>query len=77
MWNYGYIILVTLWSTFYLESWKRKHETLSYIWGLNERKEQIERSVKLPQTNTEYVFNQMKGKREKVVLNERKCCIYV
>ena len=62
--NYGYIVLITLWATFYIESWKRKHATLSYIWGLEERKDQIERSVKLTQSNTEYIFNSQKGKKE-------------
>ena len=57
-WNYLYIIFITLWSTAYLESWKRKHATISYVWGLEERKDQIERSVKLKQSNTEYVFNE-------------------
>ena len=68
-WNYLYIIFITLWSTFYLESWKRKHATLTYVWGLAERQDQIEESVKLKQTNTEFIFNEQKGKREKVVLN--------
>lgn len=66
--NYIYIIFITLWSTFYLESWKRKHASISYTWGLEERKDQIERSVKLTQKNTEYKFNEQKGLKEKVVV---------
>ena len=37
--NYFYIMLIALWSTFYVESWKRKQATISYLWGLDEKKE--------------------------------------
>ena len=43
--NYFYILLIALWSTFYIESWKRKQATIQYIWGLNEKEEQILSSV--------------------------------
>jgi len=32
-WNYPFLILLALWSTIYIESWKRKQSTVSYIWG--------------------------------------------
>ena len=37
--NYFYCLFFALWSTFYVESWKRKQATIQYIWGLNEKEE--------------------------------------
>ena len=44
--NYAYILFIALWSIFYIESWKRKQATIQYIWGLNEKEDQIKRGVK-------------------------------
>lgn len=75
VWNFPYIIFITLWSTFYVESWKRKEASIGYMWGLEERREQIMSSTKVQQENSEYIFNSEKGKREKVVRGRNECCI--
>ncbi len=33
VWNYPYLLMLAVWSTIYIESWKRKQNTVSYIWG--------------------------------------------
>ena len=38
---------------------------MKYIWGLEEKKQQIEKSVKLPQRGVEYIFEPLQGKRVK------------
>lgn len=73
--NYLYILFVALWSTFYVESWKRKQATIQYIWGLKEKEEQIKKSVKLPQENTEFIYDEQQGKVIEVVMNDNKCAI--
>jgi len=40
-WNYPYLFMLAVWSTIYIESWKRKQNTVSYIWGSQERKDEI------------------------------------
>jgi hypothetical protein len=55
--NYFYILFISLWSTFYVESWKRKQSTIQYIWGLEEKEEQINESIKRPQNGKEYVYD--------------------
>lgn len=59
--NYAYILFISLWSIFYIESWKRKQATIQYIWGLNEKEEQIKRSVQRDQKNTELVYDEWQG----------------
>ena len=39
--NYFYILFISLWSTLYVESWKRKQAVIQYLWGLTEKEEQI------------------------------------
>ena len=39
--NFFYIVFISFWSTFYVESWKRKQAAIQYLWGLNEKEEQI------------------------------------
>ncbi len=41
IYNYPYLLMLALWSTIYIESWKRKQNTVSYIWGSQERKVEI------------------------------------
>lgn len=72
--NYAYIIFIALWSTFYVESWKRKQNSIRYIWGLNEKEEQIRDSVKLSQRNTEVVYDEQQGRMCKVVMGRNTCC---
>ena len=32
-WNYPYLVMLAIWSTLYIESWKRKQNTIKYIWA--------------------------------------------
>ena len=32
-WNYLYVVVLGVWSTIYIESWKRKQNTLKYMWA--------------------------------------------
>jgi len=34
--NYVYFLFIAVWSTLYVESWKRKQNALRYMWGLDE-----------------------------------------
>ena len=73
--NFFYILFISLWSTFYVESWKRKQATIQYMWGLNEKEEQIKKSIKRPQKGNEYVYDDQRGEVHKVVMGENKCNI--
>ena len=44
--NYLYIILLALWSTWYIESWKRKQNTIKYIWASEQRISDIQTASK-------------------------------
>jgi len=68
--NYFYILFISLWSTFYVESWKRKQATIQYIWGLEEKEDQINESIKLPQQGNEYVYDAAQGITTKRVMNQ-------
>ena len=32
-WNYPFLFMLAVWSTVYIESWKRKQNTVKYIWA--------------------------------------------
>lgn len=38
-WNYAYVVFMFLWSSIYFESWKRKENSLNFLWALNDRNE--------------------------------------
>lgn len=40
-WNYPYLCMSAVWSTIYIESWKRKQNTVKYYWASDERKDEI------------------------------------
>ena len=40
-WNYPFLFMLAVWSTIYIESWKRKQNTVSYIWALDQRSQDI------------------------------------
>jgi hypothetical protein len=46
IYNYPYLLMLAVWSTIYIESWKRKQNTVSYIWGSQERKVEIQTGEK-------------------------------
>ena len=39
--NYPFLVLLALWITIYIESWKRKQNTLKHIWAIDYRKHEI------------------------------------
>ena len=73
--NYFYLLFIALWSTFYVESWKRKQASIQYIWGLNEKEEQITEAEARPQNNEEYVFDEHQGRLTTVIMDDNKCCV--
>ena len=73
--NFIYIIFISFWSTFYVESWKRKQAAIQHLWGLNEKEEQIKRNIKLPQENTQRVYDEDQGQVVEQVMGGRKCMI--
>ena len=38
-WNYAFLFVIAIWSTLYVESWKRKQATIQYLWGLLEKED--------------------------------------
>ena len=51
------MFVTAIWSTLYAESWKRKQAAIQYLWGLNEKEEQIKQSAKKKQRGAEYIFD--------------------
>ena len=39
--NYIFLVFLALWITFYIESWKRKQNTLKHMWATESRKHEI------------------------------------
>lgn len=69
-WNYLYVLLVSIWSTIYVESWKRKQNTLAHIWGLNEQRGDILKQVTREQKGSVFIVDPISGKKEKIVFKE-------
>ena len=40
-WNYPFLFMLAVWSTIYIESWKRKQNTVKYIWASEQRSKDI------------------------------------
>ena len=68
--NYLYLIAISVWSTVFVESWKRKQNTIKYLWALEEKRHNIKKSVKREQKNAEYVVERISGQKRKLVLNQ-------
>ena len=45
-WNYLYVVVLGLWSTIYIESWKRKQNTLKHMWASEQRLADIQKAEK-------------------------------
>ena len=73
--NFFYIVFISFWSTFYVESWKRKQAAIQHLWGLNEKAEQIKQNIKLAQENTQRVYDEDQGQVVEQVMGGRKCMI--
>jgi hypothetical protein len=60
---------MALWSTCYVESWKRKMNTLQYVWASKEREADMKKNDKRPQRGATYVINKQSGEHEEKVLD--------
>ena len=69
-WNYPYLIVLAIWSTLYIESWKRKQNTIIYIWASNQRVKDIKKSQKRQQKGSTFFVERISGKKTKSVLKE-------
>ena len=70
-WNYPYLFLLAVWSTVYIESWKRKQNTVKYIWASEQRIKDIKSSEKKEQRNATYFIEKVSGKKTLSVLVEK------
>jgi len=69
-WNYPFLIMLAVWSTIYIESWKRKQNTVKHIWASEERGKEIKKSERRDQRGATYFVEKVSGKKTLSVLNE-------
>jgi len=67
--NFFYIVMLALWSTWYIESWKRKQNTLKYIWAGEARLNDIKTENKRPQDGATWVVEKLSGAANETVLD--------
>ena len=67
--NYPYVIMLALWSTWYIESWKRKQNTIKHIWAAEERLADISDASKKQQRGATWVIEEVSGKATETVLD--------
>jgi hypothetical protein len=68
--NYVFLYVLATWSTIYIESWKRKQNTVKYIWASEERIKDIKSSEKRDQKGATYFIEKVSGKKTLAVLKE-------
>ena len=56
-WNYPYLAMSAIWSTIYIESWKRMQNTVSYYWASESRKNEIMTGMKKDQTGSTFFID--------------------
>ena len=44
-WNYPFMLVLALWGTVYVESWKRKQNTFKYVWAGEQRTNLIKKQL--------------------------------
>jgi len=71
--NFVYMFFIGIWSTCYMESWKRKQNTLRFMWGIEGREQEINNNQEIPQMNTEWTIGVQSGKKEKKILEAEPC----
>ena len=69
-WNYPFLVILAIWVTVYIESWKRKQNTFRYIWAIQDREHEISKSEKRDQMGSAYFVEQVSGKKTLSVLVE-------
>mmetsp|Transcript_30458 Transcript_30458/g.37495 ORF Transcript_30458/g.37495 Transcript_30458/m.37495 type:complete len:320 (-) Transcript_30458:991-1950(-) len=69
-WNYPYLCMTAVWSTIYIESWKRKQNTVKFYWASDERKSEIMTGEKREQRGATYFIEKVSGKKTLSVLDE-------
>ena len=69
-WNYPYLCMLAIWSTIYIESWKRKQNTVKFYWASEERKSEIMTGEKREQRGATYFIEKVSGKKTLSVLIE-------
>lgn len=69
--SYIYCVVLSLWSAYYVESWKRVENILEFVWGLDEQSEQITKAVERKRVGSIKVVNKVTGKIENIVLEDR------
>ena len=62
-WNYLYVIVLGVWSTIYIESWKRKQNTIKHLWASEERGALLRKAEKRKQVGTTVVIERVSGKK--------------
>jgi hypothetical protein len=75
--NFLYIIMLALWSTWYIESWKRKQNTLKYIWAGEARLNDIKTENKRPQDGATWVVERISGAANETVLDRDEWKIFM
>ena len=68
--NYPFLVILALWATIYIESWKRKQNAFKYIWASEQRDAEIKKGQKKPQVGSTYFVEKVSGKKTLSVLNE-------
>ena len=68
--NYPYLFILAIWSTIYIESWKRKQNTVKFIWAVEERKDEIMTGEKREQKGATFFVEKVSGKKTMSVLRE-------
>ena len=69
--------MLALWSTWYIESWKRKENTVKYIWACESRLGDIKSENRRPQQNATWVIEEISGAANEIVLNRSEWAIFV
>ena len=67
-WNYFYVVVLGVWSTVYIESWKRKQNTLKYMWASDQRMSDITSAEKREQVGATWLIEAVSGKQSFRVL---------
>lgn len=62
--------MLAVWSTVYIESWKRKQNTFKYIWASEQRSKEIKQSEKREQNGATFFIESVSGKKTLSVLIE-------
>mmetsp|Transcript_94118 Transcript_94118/g.129588 ORF Transcript_94118/g.129588 Transcript_94118/m.129588 type:complete len:104 (+) Transcript_94118:2055-2366(+) len=67
---YLYGLFMAIWSTVYVENWKRRQATIAFLWGQTE----IENpSVKRVQKNSDFIVDPITNQKKKVVVYSEDC----